>query len=78
MRILVTDREQWPSGSVAGFPIQGSRFKTNGCRLSLSFLRGQSNEYQGTPRDVVVKSKLSPLSGTVALRHLNPIHKEGP
>ena len=25
MRILVTNREQWPSGSGAGFPIQGSQ-----------------------------------------------------
>ena len=26
----------------------------------------------------MVKSKLSPCSGTVALRQLNPIHKKGP
>ena len=31
----------------------------------------------GTPRDVVVKSKLSPRSGTVALRQLKPIYKKG-
>ena len=32
----------------------------------------------GTPEDLVVKSKLSPSSDSVALRQLNPIHKEGP
>ena len=31
----------------------------------------------GTPRDVVVKSKLSPRSGTVALRQLKSIYKKG-
>ena len=30
-----------------------------------------------TPGDQVVKSKLSPCSGSVALRQLNPIHKKG-
>ena len=28
--------------------------------------------------DLVVKSKLSPLSCSVALRQLNPVHKKGP
>ena len=31
-----------------------------------------------TPRDVVVKSKLSIRSDYTALRQLNPIHKKGP
>ena len=31
----------------------------------------------GTPRNRVVKSKLSPRSGSVALRQLNLIHKRG-
>ena len=30
-----------------------------------------------TPGDLVVKSKLSPRSGTVALRQLKLIHKKG-
>ena len=32
----------------------------------------------GTPRDWVVKSKLSPRSGLVTFRQFNPIHKKGP
>ena len=31
-----------------------------------------------TPGDLVIKSKLSPYRGSVALRQLNPIHKKGP
>ena len=31
----------------------------------------------GTSGDVVVKSKLSPRSGSVALKQLHPIHKKG-
>ena len=32
----------------------------------------------GIPGDFVVKSILSPRSGSIALRQLNPIHKKGP
>ena len=31
----------------------------------------------GTPGEWVVENKLSPLSGSVVLRQLNPIHKKG-
>ena len=60
----------------------GPRFKTSGgwvqCQFILSSFQGQSNEYQKLLGDIVVKSKLSPQSGSVALGELNPTHKSGP
>ena len=44
--------------------------------LSFSYFQGHSNEYQElTPGDLVVIGKLSPCSGSVALRQLKLIHK---
>ena len=62
---------------------RGPGFKTTGWlrgQLSLSFFRDRLNEYYElwTPGDRVAKSKLSPRSGSVALRQLSLIHKKGP
>ena len=54
---------------------RGPVFKTIGfapVQLSLSYL-----PVPRTIEDFVVKSKLSPRSGSAALRQLNPIHKKG-
>ena len=62
---------------------RGPRFKTTEWLqggLSLSSIRGRSNEYQellGTYGDLVVERKLSPLSDSAALSQLNTIHKKG-
>ena len=50
---------------------RGLEFKTAGCllgQLILSFYRGRFKWIPGTPVDRVVKSKLSPCIGSVALR----------
>ena len=46
-------------------------------QLILSSFRDWLNEYEELLGGWVVKSKLSPRSGSVALRQMNPIHKEG-
>ena len=48
-------------------------------RLTQLFILQRSiNWVLWTPRVVVVKSKLSPCSGSVAMTQLNPIHEKGP
>ena len=44
-------------------------------QLILSSFRSQLTG-TGTPGDSVVKNKLSPCSGSIALRQLNPFHKK--
>ena len=51
------------------FQSRGPGFKTTGWLQGQSFL---------VLRLRIVKSKLFRLSGSVALRHLNPTHKKGP
>ena len=46
-------------------------------QLILSSFRDWLNEYQKLLEGWVVKSKLSARSGSVALKLMNPIHKEG-
>ena len=70
------------SGWGAGFPIQESRVKKIAEWLQVKphrfiFLRS-IKWVPGTPVDWVIKSKLSPFSGLVALRKLNPIRKKEP
>ena len=64
----------------AGFPIQGSRAQNHWVAprstLPLSFQVDQISS--GITGDLVIKSKLSPRSGSVALRQFSPIHKKGP
>ena len=48
-------------------------------RLTQPFILLRSiNWVPGISRNLVVKSKMSPRSGSVALRQLNPIQKKGP
>ena len=64
-------------GYGAGFPIAGSWVQNHllAPRLVQPILYPRSVKWvPSTPGDLVVKSKLSPYSGFVALRHLNPIH----
>ena len=76
---------KWSSGLVARALDSQSRslvFKTTGWLQgwrSFSSFQGYSNEYQElTPRDLMVKGKLSPFSGSVALRQLSLTHKNEP
>ena len=55
-----------------------SPFKTAGCLWGKLILLRSIKWVPGFPGDWVVKSKLSPLGGSAALRQLNPIHKKGP
>ena len=70
-----------PSGSGTGFPILGSDVQNHWVApvWTQSFLfLGSIKWVQGTPWDWVVKSKLSPSCGPVALRQLKTTHKMGP
>ena len=72
---------KWPSGEGTEFPIQGSWVQNHWVAprsTQLFILWRLIKCVSGTPGDRVVKSKLSPRSGSVALRQLNPIHKKGP
>ena len=64
-------------GQVAGFSIFGSRVQNQWVapRWTQPFILPQSMELvSGNPGELVVISKLSSRSGSVALRQLNPIH----
>ena len=70
----------WPSGYGAGFPIQGFRVENHWLtpRSTQPFILPRSIKWvQGTSGNLVIKSKLPPRSGCVALRQLNPIQKRG-
>ena len=76
---------KWSSGLVVRALDSQSRslvLKTTGWLqgwLSFSSFQGYSNEYQElTSRDLMVKGKLSPFSGSVSLRQLNLTHKSKP
>ena len=67
--------EQWPKVSGAGFQVQNHWVAS---RLNQPFIFPRSIKWLGGPPwDLVVKSKLSPCSGCVALRQSNLIHKKG-
>ena len=71
--------EQWPSVVLDSYS-RCHRVKTTGWLEgwhSLSVFPGLSIEYQKLLGHLVVKSNLSPLSGSIALRQLNPIQKNG-
>ena len=58
--------EQWPSGLVTGFPIQGSLVQNHEVapRLTQHSSLPRSIKWEpGTPADLLVKSKLSSCSG---------------
>ena len=58
--------------------VPGSK-PSGGSKFNSPFIIPRSIKWvPGTPGDLVVKSKLSPHSGSVALRQLNTIHKKGP
>ena len=73
--LSVYESKMEPSGIVkrTGFPVQGSSVQNHWLAPSLTqpfiLLRSMKSGPHG---DLVVKNKLSPCSGTVALRQLNP------
>ena len=71
--------EQWPSGYGTGYPSMapGSK-RLDGSKGDSAFHPPKVNQVPGTPVVLVVKSKLSPRSGSAALRQVNPIHEKGP
>ena len=77
-------RKRWSHGLVVralGFPNQGSQVRNHRVtpRSSQPFVLPRSiNWVTGSSRDLMVMSKLSSRSGSVALRQLSPIHKKGP
>ena len=78
--LLITLMEQWPSGQDAGFPIQGSRVQNHWVapRSTQPFILPWSIKWvPGISGNLVVKSKLPPRSGSVALRQMYPNHKKG-
>ena len=59
--------------------IQESRVQNRWVAKPHAFILPRSIKWvPGTPGDWVVKSKRSPLRGSVALRQLNPIRKKEP
>ena len=67
------------SGYDAGFPVQESRVQSHWVAprlIHLFILLWLIKLVPRTPGNLVVKSKLSPWSRSVALRQLNPIHKK--
>ena len=70
---------KWPSGSGAGLPIQGSwvlNHLVTPTSTQPFILPSSIIWVPGAPGDRVVKSRLYPSSGSVALRQLNTIHKK--
>ena len=64
----------------AGFPNQGSQVQNRWVapRSTQPFILPRLTKFvPGSLEYQVVKSKLSPRSGFVALKQLNPIHKKG-
>ena len=61
----------WGPGVACSNPLGGSR------STQLFILPRSIRWVPGTSRNFVVKSKLPPGSGSVALNDLNPIHKKG-
>ena len=74
----------WNNGPVVKAPDSQSRgpvFKSTEWlpgQLSLSSFWGRSNEISEISENLVIKSKLPPCSGSVALRQLNPIRERRP
>ena len=67
--------EQWTSCQGAGFPFQGCRVQNYWVvsRSTQRFILPSSIKLvPGTPGDFVVKSKLSPRSGSVNLENVEP------
>ena len=62
--------DQWPSGQGTALPMQRSRFQNK-------TLDGSKVDSAFHPSEVNKMSKLLPCSGSVALRLLNPDHKNG-
>ena len=60
-------------------PNQGDRDSVSGFKVDSAFILLSLMKWvPGTPADLKVKSELSPHSGSVSLRQLDPIHKKGP
>ena len=68
---------QWPGRSGTGFRFQG--FPLGGSKIDSVFHSSKVDKMSTTnPWELLVKRKLSPHSGFVALRQWNYIHKNGP
>ena len=82
--LLIYDRKIadcwfWPGGWGTGFPHQGSQVQNHWVapRSTQPFIHPLINWEPETPGNWMVKSELSPCSGSVTLTWLNPIQKRG-